>query len=34
MADVIMRMTPSRSFSPERIAAFMSSVMRSLRDIL
>src|SRR5580658_1492813 len=33
MAAVIMRMTPSRSFSPERIAAFMSSVIRSLRDI-
>jgi hypothetical protein len=25
-------MTPSRSFSPARIAAFMSSVMRSFRD--
>src|SRR5258706_12323311 len=34
IAAVIMRISPSRSFSPERIAAFMSSVIRSLRDIL
>src|SRR5262245_17683165 len=33
MAAVIMRMVPRRSLSLARIAAFMSSVMRSLSDI-
>src|SRR5271167_3038818 len=32
IAEVIMRMTPRRSFSPARIAAFMSSVIRSFKD--
>src|SRR5260370_33640412 len=31
IAAVIMRITPRRSYSPERIAAFMSSVMRPFR---
>src|SRR5688572_15676037 len=33
MAAVIMRMVPRRSLSLARIAAFISSVMRSLSDI-
>src|SRR5690606_39932737 len=32
MAEVIMRMVPRRSLSLARIAAFMSSVTRSLRE--